>query len=346
MVLEKDSSILGYPGEVSKALDADHHGVCKFEGRHDPNYLSVRNFLKTVMSKIIAKDQAKNPVLTDRRALLDLKDLLALRELPGLDLDHFHDQWTENTHEWIKTDDEFQAWCTSEVGMHLLWVRGGGGTGKSILASTIVNHLGQQGRRCQFFFIRYGHRQKRTLSLLLRSFAYQIGQAFPSLVPKMTELGTEEVDFEAADPRIMWERLFKAIIFNADFGEPLHWVIDGVDEAESPRALIKTLLNLASTSPVKIVFTSRRYTEIEEALDKRPRSIRFSTINLEDRQVDDIRTHVRQELKIAGSNEVRARVEEQLLKHSQSNFLVSYPPTFPREQSSLIKSSCSGFALP
>jgi hypothetical protein len=29
MVLEKDSSVLGYPGEISKPLDANHHGVCK-----------------------------------------------------------------------------------------------------------------------------------------------------------------------------------------------------------------------------------------------------------------------------------------------------------------------------
>jgi hypothetical protein len=29
MVLEKDSSILGYPGDTSKALGADHHRICK-----------------------------------------------------------------------------------------------------------------------------------------------------------------------------------------------------------------------------------------------------------------------------------------------------------------------------
>lgn len=51
MVLEKDSSVLGYPGEVSMPLDADHHGVCKYESRDDPRYITVRNVLKSLIGK-------------------------------------------------------------------------------------------------------------------------------------------------------------------------------------------------------------------------------------------------------------------------------------------------------
>lgn len=55
MVLEKDSSVLGYPGEISKALDADHHTVCKYPSRDDPRYITVRNVLKTLIGKSISK---------------------------------------------------------------------------------------------------------------------------------------------------------------------------------------------------------------------------------------------------------------------------------------------------
>jgi len=48
MVLEKDSSILGYAGEFSKSLNADHHDVCKYINRQDSNYVSVRNVLKSL----------------------------------------------------------------------------------------------------------------------------------------------------------------------------------------------------------------------------------------------------------------------------------------------------------
>lgn len=58
MVLEKDSSVLGYPGEVSKPLDADHHGVCKFDSLDDPRYIAVRNVLKSLVGKAEQSSEA------------------------------------------------------------------------------------------------------------------------------------------------------------------------------------------------------------------------------------------------------------------------------------------------
>ena len=61
MVLERDSSVLGYPGEISKALDADHHGVCKFESPEDPLYVTVRNVLKSLVSKVPIAGMVQTP---------------------------------------------------------------------------------------------------------------------------------------------------------------------------------------------------------------------------------------------------------------------------------------------
>jgi hypothetical protein len=52
MVVEKDSATLGYAGEISKSLGADHHTVCKFDSIQDSNYISVRNALKTLVVNI------------------------------------------------------------------------------------------------------------------------------------------------------------------------------------------------------------------------------------------------------------------------------------------------------
>ena len=52
MVLEKDSSILGYPSEISKSMVADHHDICKYTSVQDPNYINVRNALKTFVAQI------------------------------------------------------------------------------------------------------------------------------------------------------------------------------------------------------------------------------------------------------------------------------------------------------
>ena len=51
MILEKDSSILGYPGEISKSMNADHHNVCKYDSPEDSNYIDVRNALKSLVSR-------------------------------------------------------------------------------------------------------------------------------------------------------------------------------------------------------------------------------------------------------------------------------------------------------
>jgi hypothetical protein len=38
MILDKDSSVLGYPGELTIPLYTDHRGVSKFSSRDDPSY--------------------------------------------------------------------------------------------------------------------------------------------------------------------------------------------------------------------------------------------------------------------------------------------------------------------
>jgi hypothetical protein len=75
MVLEKDSSVLGYPGEISKPLDADHHGVCKYSSPSDPRYVAVRNVLRTLVENV--KSSGEFPLLClflSRRQNLDSSD--------------------------------------------------------------------------------------------------------------------------------------------------------------------------------------------------------------------------------------------------------------------------------
>lgn len=52
IVVEKESSVLGYPQETSSPLNADHHTICKFKSQEDGNYISVRNILKLWASRL------------------------------------------------------------------------------------------------------------------------------------------------------------------------------------------------------------------------------------------------------------------------------------------------------
>lgn len=51
MLLDPSSSTLGYPGEISQPLDANHHDVCKYIKREDPNYQSVSSVLRELVKQ-------------------------------------------------------------------------------------------------------------------------------------------------------------------------------------------------------------------------------------------------------------------------------------------------------
>lgn len=351
MVLERDSSILGYPGEISKALVADHHDVCKYDGPQDPNYVTVRNVLKTLVSKIIAKDNAKRPDLSNRRASLNLKTLLGISELPGQDYIFFRDQWTQGTNDWIFHEKAFLKWRdASEPTHHLLWLSGGAATGKSVMSSFIVNKLVEDGLRCQYFFIRFGDRKKRSLSLLLRSLTYQLALSLPGFLQKVAQLVDEAIDFETADPRIIWDRVFKSILFTWEEKQPLYWVIDGLDEAEDPRAVMKLLSDISSSSiPIRLLFTSRRVSELTTAIEKVPADFSSGTISIEG-HVEDLYRHIRQELVVSGSAEFKGDVERRIVELSQNNFLVGMGCDAllvnPRLIRYAVGTSCSGKSKP
>jgi hypothetical protein len=175
MVLEKDSSVLGYPGETSKALDADHHGVCKYDSPKDPNYITVRNVLKSLLSKIISTSKSQREAQVAKCDFHELRDFLAVTELPEIDYIFFRDQWRNGTCQWVLEQQCFSEWANAQDSeSRLLWLNGGAATGKSVLSSFIINSLVEQGRRCHYFFIRFGDQKKRTLGFILRSLALQI----------------------------------------------------------------------------------------------------------------------------------------------------------------------------
>jgi hypothetical protein len=324
MVLEKESSVLGYPGETSKALDADHHSICKYDSRADPNYISVRNALKSLVSKMISSSNSRRPPLPSRKESRDMKTLLAIAELPDIDYTFFRDQWTKGTNNWILEDDNYLQWLHAQESTHqIAWMNGGPATGKSVLSSFIVNTLVEQGFPCQYFFIRYGDQKKRTLSLLLRSIAYQMAQSMPTFAERVIRLVDEAIDFENADPRIIWERIFKSILFETRDQKPVYWIIDGLDEAEDPRIVVR-LLSDVSTSyvPIRILFTGRKTSELAVAFQKIPRELHVRSISIEG-HVEDLSCYIRQELSTFNDANFGESIVQQLLEGSENNFLVS-----------------------
>ena len=324
MILEKDSSVLGYPGETSKALNADHHNVCKYDSPRDPNYITVRNALKSLISKIISTSTSTKPPLSSRRDSQDLKSLLAITALPDIDYVFFRDQWAQGTNEWFLEDKSYLEWLqVRNSAPFLLWLNGGAATGKSVLSSFIINSLVEQGFSCQYFFIRFGDQKKRTLSLLLRSIAYQIARSLPGFLQRLLQLVDEAIEFETADPRTIWERVFKSILFNIEEGQPLYWVIDGLDEADDPRALTRLLSDISLSSiPIRVLLVGRKTSETVAVFQKVAKVLKLRLISIEG-HLEDLRCYIHQELNMYGTTEYNASMVQRVVQGAQNNFPVS-----------------------
>ncbi|KAL8940309.1 MAG: hypothetical protein Q9216_002864 [Gyalolechia sp. 2 TL-2023] len=323
MILERDSSILGYPGEISRALDADHHNVCKYDGPHDPNYIAVRNALQSLIASIVSATEPIDDSSSNHEKVVILRSSLGITDMPDTDYTFFRDQWLQGTCEWVLNEKGYLEWFHSPTPKSsFLWMTGGAAAGKSVLSSFIINHIIEQGLCCQYFFIRFADRRKRTLSLLLRSIAYQIASSKPDLVGKFLQLRDQGIDFKTASPRTIWEHVFKAIILNIPEDEPMYWVIDGLDEADEPRQMIRLLLEVSqSAMPVRVLFVSRESSEIAASFQKVSPELRLNFVRIEGHR-EDLIYYIQQELGLSEDEKLRENVCETIARESQNNFLL------------------------
>ncbi|KAG8531039.1 uncharacterized protein KY384_004396 [Bacidia gigantensis] len=322
MILEKDSSILGYPGEKSRALDADHHNVCKYDSPSDPNYVAVRNALQSLVGKIASKNGQNDDSSSARNKMGSLKSSLGITELPDTDYIFFRDQWSQGTCDWLLGTEDYLEWLhPPSKKSSLAWLSGGAAAGKSILSSFIINDLAEKGLCCQYFFLRFGDRRKRTLSLLLRSIAFQVALSKATVLERILQLGEQGIDSETASPRTIWERIFKAIIFKLQENEPMYWVIDGLDEADDPRSIVRLLSEVSVSSvPIRMLLVSRETSEIAASLQKKPPGLDLRFMSIEGHK-EDFSHYIQQELSLFGDEQFREDVVRIIVKESQNNFL-------------------------
>ncbi|KAL2022188.1 hypothetical protein VTK56DRAFT_6017 [Thermocarpiscus australiensis] len=320
MVLEKDSSVLGYPGEISKPLDADHHGVCKYASPSDPRYISVRNVLKTLIGKVKLGDGEPSPV---RPAAAEFAEYLSLSESPDADYNFFRDRWTPGTCTWILSDETFKGWMDDlRPKPRVLWVYGNAASGKSILSSFLINHLVESGLPCHYFFIRFISQEKRGMCMILRSLASQVANSTPAYAENLRQLEAAGTELRGADYRNIWQWLFKQTLFQLNrLDRPLYLIIDGLDEADRPASLIRLLADLHLTSlPIRLLMVGRNTYEISSAFQRLAKQVDTETIRIEG-NLADLRVYIDHEMDLGGDAGYRELVTTQLLDRAKGNFL-------------------------
>jgi hypothetical protein len=343
MVLEKDSSILGYPGEVSKPLMADHHDVCKYKSMEDPNYITIRNMLKTIISRLasggrIPSDRMVCQNLSGLTAFLldatapavtpvadhdfNIEAFLGVSEAPEGDLDFFTERWMPGTCEWILSEKPFLEWFSGSAGCRLLWLHALPATGKSVLSAYVIKHLQGRSMACQYYFFRFGNQPYRSLTALLRSLAFQIARQLPEFRNALQVVSEDGFRVEKADARTIWQKLFVSKLFKLNLGNPVYWILDAIDESDSPKSLVELLSALSKSAlPLRVMVVSRYTSAFSTAFSKLSTSVTMDTLSLGQNHTD-IRFYVEEEMEgMHGSDEFRNRVTERIMEKAEGNFL-------------------------
>jgi hypothetical protein len=118
MIVEKESSVLGYAGEVCRPLDADHHDVCKYSNPQDQNYLAVRNALKSLCERFSLKGTLAIGGQTSEE-VLEIEKLFALSQMPEDDFSSLRRRWLPGTCDWIFQDKAVKLWLEADPGSRI-----------------------------------------------------------------------------------------------------------------------------------------------------------------------------------------------------------------------------------
>jgi archaellum biogenesis ATPase FlaH len=198
----------------------------------------------------------------------------------------------------IRIMSQIEKW-TSDTQRSVCWLHGPAGAGKSIIASTIAEHL-QGNRLAATFFFSRSKGAREDITNLIPTLAYQISQNVPSTRPQMVEVLREDPTLLS---RTMMHQFLKLIVEpfeNIDASEPFLIIIDGLDECPARDRVLELIRLLGETlaagnHPLNFLLTSRPEVDIEAAFRIYITGGLSFWLSLEDSK-DDVRTYLRYSL--------------------------------------------------
>ncbi|CEJ81162.1 hypothetical protein VHEMI01306 [[Torrubiella] hemipterigena] len=199
----------------------------------------------------------------------------------------FANQCQENTGQWILDSAEFQSWLQEKKAT--LFCTGIPGAGKTIITSTIIEHLQQLFHDDTSVVVAYiycdwkRHHEQRHNDLL-SSFVKQLVTKCDSLPPCVSVLYE---NWESHQKRPMNEDLVATLEAVAALFSRVFWVIDGLDECDlhQCKTFLTDIFAIQNRCRANLLATSRHIPEIIEMFS--------SGLKLEIRtNEDDIRTYI------------------------------------------------------
>ncbi|XDG06217.1 hypothetical protein ABKA04_005832 [Annulohypoxylon sp. FPYF3050] len=317
MILEKQSSLLGYSNETPQPLIANHHDVCKFRGIDDPNYISVVGALRGVVNDASASQVTDASIEED---LAHVTTLLGISGPPEDDIAPCRALRKAGTCQTLLSTKEFSNWKEVDSSP-VLWIHAPPGSGKSTTCTAAVDYLLEGGYNCAYFFFKHENRQKMSLGNMLRSLAYQIASKIPSYRRSLADLAKSGLRLHTSDALTVWKRLYISVLSSIK-SERVYWVLDAIDESESAKQIVEFVSATSDfESTIRILVFSRPLPIINQSFQKAKRRISIEMMALPENE-GDIRLFVAEEIEYLPSDDTfKAETTEEIVRRSQGNFL-------------------------
>ncbi|KAF5601812.1 serine threonine phosphatase 6 regulatory ankyrin repeat subunit C [Fusarium subglutinans] len=194
----------------------------------------------------------------------------------------------EGTGEWIHRSENYLKWHESQED-GLLWIKGVPGSGKSVIAASMIHKLSQEESPVLYFFFRQIVDANHRPINLLRDWLDQILVYCPPLQASLKAYVDECRDLDSLSIDELWRHLRTALASVPR----VYCVADALDEMDHGNSeFINQMAKLGNWKPssVKVLLTSRPTSSIEAVM----RGTRFLHIRMDEKAVDvDISSYVR-----------------------------------------------------
>lgn len=278
-------------------------------------------------------------VSLQRQMRLEDEDKKCLRDLRVVDpyvhmdeIEEKKDNLLGDAYKWILDTDEygsFTDWSTnSPSSRSLLWIKGGAGTGKTMLTMGIIRELSRRPAaytpRVSFFFFQGTEKSFNSGTAALRTLVwlllYQQPQLLWHLRSRYEMAGSSLFNDDSAF--IALAKIFKNMLKDPGFC-PVYFVVDAFDECEVEQKKLRDLIttSIALSSKIKWLVSSRPGVEV-----KAPGTEKF-LMELDDQKLKaPVNAFIKHKMKRLESREgysptILAAIEDEVGQRAQNTFL-------------------------
>ncbi|KAJ4361759.1 hypothetical protein N0V83_010699 [Neocucurbitaria cava] len=221
---------------------------------------------------------------------------------------------------WLTTSDTFNDWLDGQD-HGTLWIKGIPGSGKSVVAAHLIDHLSRidRGTPILYFFFRQIIDANHKPAALLRDWLDQVLEYSPPLQKQLKELVKAQRSLTSLSMEDLWGYLRFAL---GSLPDKVFCVADALDEMDQGNdEFLQALASLGQWKPdkVKLLMTSRPVPSIEVPL----RQADMLRLRLEERLVDtDISSFVERGLSTSGLPvDAQALIRKAIPGHANGIFL-------------------------